>query len=133
MINVPWLAHFRCEGCFLALAAQRGERAGPRLERGGPAPGCLSGLRFCPAVLSVALHLLLSPNCRPRLLLSPPSRDSRPGVSLSLLPSPLRPAAYTLHPHPARPASNPNEATSLLNPKSCQLNRSLRLRRRLLT
>lgn len=46
------------------------------------------------------------------------------GVSLSLL-CPLRPAPSSA---PARPASKPSEATSILNPKSCQLNRCLQLR-----
>lgn len=69
----------------------------------------------------------------PSLVLSPLSRGAQPGslpVRYARSPSPLRPVPA---PAPARPASRPSEATSVLNPKSCQLNRSLRLRRLLLT
>lgn len=111
---------------------QRAEASSP-----APSPGCLCSLH----VASVSPQLSVVPPPASRSQLSPTSAfvstlQGRPaGVSLNLflpLPSPLRPATLPA-PAPGRPASKPGEATSVLNPKSCQLNCSLRLRRLLLT
>ena len=99
-----------------------------------PSPGCLSSLHlagFCPAVFSVPFQLLLSPNRRrPGLscLLSPGAPS--PGLSQGFVRSPPRSDQHLPRPRPRAPSL---QITSVLNPKSCQLNRCLRLRRPLLT
>lgn len=87
-------------------------------------PSCI----FWPSSSASLSQSSLTPACVSSL------QERLAGVSLSLffpLSTPLRPAPSP--PSRARPAFKPSEATSVLNPKSCQLNCSLRLRRLLLT
>lgn len=120
-------------GCSQARGAVSGQK--PARQRPLPAASCslhaasVLPQLYLPRSLFICFSLpTVAHNC---LCLLSPGAPSR-GVSRSILPAPL-PTPSSHPPAPTRPASKPGEATSVLNPKSFQLNRSLRLRRLLLT
>lgn len=116
----------------------RGEglhQAGGRSQRGRlPLPSGSfqppAGFWLCWTISYVPLHLLLCPNRAPTPGFVPPLHAS-PG-SLSLFSPCPHPSFLQRAPSPTS-SYKPRKATAVLNPKSCQLNRSLRLWLRLLT